>query len=383
MNQMKRILLPLMILTGGVILTIAILSSSDEHQEKIGQVQTRPLVAIEIAEAITHQVVLNAWGELKPREITKLSLQVSGRVNHLHPNFVEGGIIKKGEVIFAIENDDYLTQIIESEANLASAQSKLAQEIAEANVAKTQWRNIKEQATLLSLREPQLLYARATVKSAQANLSQSKRNLERTQFKSPYDALIIKRDVGLGELASQGAILGEVYNIERADIVLPIPQFDFDFLPKQVKGLIAKVEFDNGQRNAYISRELGIVSDKTRMNHIVTTIEDPYAIHNDADSLKFGQYVKVKVSAKTLNNVILINQDHVDNNTVWLLDENEKLQQQSIIVERTEGKSLYVSGLQNGDQLVVKLPSYPQIGMKVRRNDLTLANELTLLKEAE
>jgi len=380
---MKRALLPILILTGGIVFTSVIFSSSGQPDKKSEQVQTRPLVAVEIAGAITHQVTLNAWGELKPREITKLSLQVSGRINHLHSNFVEGGIIKKGEVIFAIENDDYLTQIIESEANLASAQSKLAQEIAEANVAKTQRRNSKEQATLLSLREPQLLYARATVKSAQANLSQSKRNLERTLFKSPYDALIIKRDVGLGELASQGAILGEVYNIERADIVLPIPQFDYNFLPKELKGLTAVVEFNGGQRNAYISRELGIVSSKTRMNHIVATIEDPYAIHSNIDNLKFGQYVNVKVSANALKDVFLINQDHVDNSHVWLLDKNEQLQKQLITVVRVQGKNNYISGLQNGDLLVVKLPSYPQVGMKVRRKETTLANELALLKEAE
>ena len=380
---MKRALLPLLILTGGVILTFVIFASSEQHDKKTKQVQTRPLVAVVKAQAVTHQVILSAWGELTPREITKLSLQVSGRINYLHHNFIEGGIIKKGEVIFTIENDDYLTQITESEANLASAQSKLAQEVAEANVAKTQWRNNKEQATLLSLREPQLLHAHAAVKSALAKLSQSKRNLSRTAFESPYDALIINRDVGLGQLASQGAILGEIYNIELADVILPIPQFDYGFLPKKLNGLEASVEFNGQQRGAYISRELGTVSSKTRMSHIVSTIEDPYALHNNLESLKFGQYVNVKISAKTLSDVFLINQDHVDDNHVWLLDQHEQLQKQAITVVRAQGKNLYISGLRNDDLLVVKPPSFPQVGMKVRRKENSLANELALVKEAE
>jgi RND family efflux transporter MFP subunit len=380
---MKRALLPLLILTGGITLTFAIFAFGDKHESKPEQVKTQPLVAVTVVQAVSHQVLLSAWGELKPREITKLSLQVSGRINHLHDNFIEGGIIKKGEVIFTIENDDYLTQIIESEANLASAKSKLAQEVAEANVAKSQWRNNQEQATLLSLREPQLLHARASVKSAQAKLSQSQRNLSRTAFKSPYDALVTNRDVGLGQLANQGAIVGEIYNIEHADVILPIPQFEYDFLPKKINGIDAIVEFNGQYRSAYVSRELGTVSSKTRMRHIVSTIEDPYAIHNDLENMQFGQYVNVKVSAKTLNNVFLINQDHVNDNHVWLLDKNHQLQKTPITTVRAQGKNLYITGLKSGDLLVTRPPSYPQVGMKVRRKVNTLAHELMLLKEAE
>jgi len=379
---MKRVLLPFLILAGGGILTSVIFASGHKLDSNIEKMKTRPLVSVTEVKSVDHQVLLSAWGELKPREITKLSLQVSGRVNHLHDNFIEGGIIKKGEVIFTIENDDYLTQIIESEASLASARSKLAQELAEANVAKSQWRNNKEQATLLSLREPQLLHARASVKSAQAKLSQSQRNLSRTAFKSPYDALVIIRDLGLGQLANQGAIVGEIYNIEHADVILAIPQFEYDFLPKKVNGIDATVEFNGHRRSAYISRELGTVSSKTRMSHIVSTIEDPYAIHHDLENMQFGQFVNVKVPAKTIHGVFQINQDLVNDNHVWLLDQNDQLQKRPITTVRAQGKNLYISGLKNGDLLVTRPPSYPQVGMKVRRKLNTLAHELSLLKEA-
>jgi len=369
MNKIFKVALPLLILASGIFFTLAILASSDPTALLKSEVRSAPIVETKVVERISHSVILTSWGELQPKEKTKLSLQVNGRVESVHASFVEGGIIKKGDVIVTIEPDDYLTQVVEAEANLASANSQLIQEKAKAEVAVVQHQQIQlnknKAISSLGLRKPQLLHAHATVKSAQAKLQQSKRNLQRTKLIAPYDALVVKRDIGLGQLASSGEKLGEIYNIENAEIKLPIPQFELGFLPNKVNGIKAKISVNGDKRNAVIARELGLVSNQTRTNHLIAIVDDPYSVRGKVDTLKFGQYVKVSVQAKTLENVFLLSQDDVNNSKVWLLIDNQ-LQQKLVDIVRTEGKSLYVKGLKEGDVLVTKLPEYPQNGMQVR-----------------
>jgi len=369
-----KILLPILILSGGLLLVSGILSASIKGAEKKKMSQVIPIVETRALQATQHQVILTSWGEIQAKEKTILSLQVSGRVNQIHPSFIAGGIIQKGDIILTIGQEDYQTQLIESEATLANVISALELSKAKANVAKVNFKNVAiDKRSALGLHQPQLRSAEAAVRSAQARLSQSKRNLARTQLIAPYDALVIAKNVGLGQLAISGSNLGEIYNIESAEVHLPISKQDMPFLPKNINGLEAKVGLEQGFRPATVDRDLGIVDAKTRMNHIIVVIQDPYSIRVDATRLKFGQFIEVKVQAKPLAQVYLLDQDELDNNQVWLLAVDSTLKQQAVSVVRTQGKQVLVTGLTDNDILVSQTPEYPQNGMKVLSQHRLLA----------
>jgi len=369
-----KILLPILILSGGLLLVSGILSASIKGAEKKKMSQVIPIVETRALQATQHQVILTSWGEIQAKEKTILSLQVSGRVNQIHPSFIAGGIIQKGDIILTIGQEDYQTQLIESEATLANVISALELSKAKANVAKVNFKNVAiDKRSALGLHQPQLRSAEAAVRSAQARLSQSKRNLARTQLIAPYDALVIAKNVGLGQLAISGSNLGEIYNIESAEVHLPISKQDMPFLPKNINGLEAKVGLEQGFRPATVDRDLGIVDAKTRMNHIIVVIQDPYSIRGDATRLKFGQFIEVKVQAKPLAQVYLLDQDELDNNQVWLLAVDSTLKQQAVSVVRTQGKQVLVTGLTDNDILVSQTPEYPQNGMKVLSQHRLLA----------
>jgi len=374
MKKSLKIFLPILILGCGGVLAGAIMSTSVKGADKKTTEQALPLVEIRDLQATSHQVKITSWGEIEPKEKTLLSLQVSGRVNQTHPSFIAGGIIHKGDVILTVEQDDYLTQLVESEATLANAISALEQSKAKANVAKENLKHIAiNKRSALGLHQPQLNSAMAAVESAQARLKQSQRNLARTRLIAPYDALVITKNVGLGQLANAGNNLGEIYNIESAEVHLPIPKQDMLFLPDNISGLGAKLSNGKTLRTIVIDRDLGIVDSKTRMNHIIGEIRDPYGIHNKLAPLKFGQFVEIKVQAKRLTAVYLLDQDELDNEKVWLLDDDSKLKQHRVNILRTEGKQVYVSGLSNEQRLVSQPPEYPQVGMKVRTQHTLVA----------
>lgn len=365
-----KILLPLLILVIGFGGMTAIKASANKEEDK-DAVDTRPTVKVETAIAEDYQVKITSYGEVAPLESTMLSAQVSGEVTSWHPNFVAGGLVLRGDTLFNIEKDTYEAALLQAEANLTLAQSQLIEEQARADVAKREAKGLsKNTVSDLYLRKPQLLSAQASVKSAQARLKIAQRDLANCDVKAPYDALVIKRNLGVGQYVNQGAQIGVIYNIETAEISFPIAGFDREFLPADIaqqEAIVSTKGYNAISRNATISRDLGIIDQETRMSQLVVRVEDPYSLKSSQPPLKFGHYVEVSFAGKTLNNVYRLPQALVTNRIIWVLDEEEQMQPKRVEILREEGAYFLISeGLENQDKLITTLPEYPQKGMKVK-----------------
>jgi RND family efflux transporter MFP subunit len=376
-----RGILPLVILVigfGGM----SVIKASGEVDEENEPVDTRPTVKVETAVAEDYQVRITSYGEVKPLESTMVSAQVSGEVLTWHLNFVPGGLVLRGDTLFTIEADTYEAALLQAEADLSLAQANLIEEQARADVAEREAKGSK--VSDLYLRKPQMLSAQASVKSAQARIKIAQRDLDNCAIKAPYDALVIKRDLGVGQYVNQGAQVGELYNIESAEVSFPIAGFDREFLPSDITQQIATIStkgYNAIIREGKVTRDLGVIDQSTRMSQLVVRIEDPYSLNSSLPPLKFGHFVEISFPGKTLNQVYRLPQELVNNRIIWVLDENQAMQPQRVEILREEGAYFLISeGLKNKDQLIMTLPEYPQKGMKVKiaepANDLALKQSI-------
>jgi len=365
-----RWVFPFVALIVGVVGFMGINAIAQEPEKK-EVIDTRPTVQVEPVAANDHQVIINSYGEVKPLESTQLSAQVSGEVLSWHPNFVAGGIVARGETLFTIEKDNYEAAVLVAEAEIARAQAGLIEEQAQAQVAADEAKRFPSKArTDLFLRKPQVLSAQASVKSAQAALKRAQRDLDNCEVTAPYDALVISRNVGVGQFVTMGSQVAELNNIETAEVIIPIAGFDSVFLPERIKGITATIiqkGLNSFTREGVIDRDLGIVDNATRMSSLVVRIEDPYGLKNIQPAIKFGSYVQVNFAGAMLNNIYRLPQELVNNKTVWIVNEEQQLEPRKVTVIREEGEYFYISdGLQADDKLVITLPEYPQKGMAVK-----------------
>ena len=374
-GNVLRWIFPFVALTLGVVGFAAINAIAKESDKK-EVIDTRPTVQVEAVSANNHQVIINSYGEVQPLENTQLSAQVSGEVVSWHPSFVAGGVVGRGEILFTIEKDNYEAAVLQAEAELARAQAMLIEEQAQAKVAEDEAKRFPNKArTDLFLRKPQVLSAQAAVKSAQAALKRAQRDLDNCEVSAPYDALVVSRNVGVGQFVTMGAQVAELNNIETAEVIIPIAGFDSVFLPERVKGVTAtviKTGLNGFTRQAVIDRDLGIVDNATRMSSLVVRIEDPYGLTNQQPAIKFGTYVQVNFAGTMLNNIYRLPQELVNNQTVWVVNDEQQLEPRKVKVIREEGEYFYISdGLEANDKLVTTLPEYPQKGMAVKIAGLT------------
>ncbi len=235
-NTLIKILLPIFTLAIGIGVMQGIKATGQEEAEK-EEVDVRPVVTTKLARAEDYQVILSSFGEVKSVEDTMLSAQVSGEVTSWHENFVPGGLIRRGDILFSIDKSRYESAVLQAEADVSTAEASLIEEKARGEVAKREAKTLpSRKVTDLYLRKPQLLSAKASLKSAQARLKVAKRDLEFCDVKAPYDALVINRDIGVGQFVNQGAQVAQISNIEAAEVVFPVAGFDNAFLPDKLEG---------------------------------------------------------------------------------------------------------------------------------------------------
>lgn len=372
MTKKKQIILPLIILAIGGLLYSVFASMKMPPEEKT-QVDITPIVAVENIRVAPLALQVDSYGIVKPKYETQLVAQVSGQILELSEVFVRGGFVKEGQLLARIDPNDYEAALIDAQANLASARASLQKERAQGKVAEREWQKITHSSpTELSLRKPQLAQELARVKAAQASVLRAERNMERTEVKAPFDAMIAERDIGLGSFVGKGSAIGKLLSTAVAEVRLPVADNQLQFLLNQ--GQNAQVNllgtFAGKEQiwQAVINRSEGVIDDKSRMSYLVAEVQDPYRLTSISEDnpLRFGSYVQAKILGVELPQASLLPSYLVVNNKVALLNKDSTLHYVNVDIVRQQGSQVIVaSGLVDGDQLIVSALDYPVEGMKL------------------
>ena len=386
-----QIILPFVILTLGILAFLAFKLMKKPPEEK-KKIDTTPIVAVEAIKVRPLILEVSSYGVVHPKYETTLIAQVTGEIVELSDTFIRGGFVNKGQLLARIDPNDYHAALIDAQASMASARAALEKEVAQGKVAEREWKQITDTSpTELSLRKPQLAQELARVKSAQAAILRAERNLQRTEIRAPYDAMVAERSIGLGAFVNVGKQMGKVLATNTAEIRLPVADNQLQFLHQQ--GLNAQVKLTGNyagkavQWLATITRSEGVIDNKSRMSYLVVEINDPYllraksnthttnttSINNHSTNhipLRFGSYVQAKILGIEIANASIIPRYLVVNNRLAILDNDLKLHYATVDIVRQQGGDVIVAnGLLDGDQLIVSALDYPIEGMK-----LALAN---------
>jgi len=382
----KQILLPVAVLAAGIALAFGLSAMKTPPEEKPEQ-DTRPLVAAQNVNIDAITLDVKSYGVVKPKDRTELVAQVSGQVISVAEQFVEGAFVKQGDILARIDPNDYEADLIEAEAGLAQASSALEIERAQAHVAKAEWERIKSDssdaiASELYLRKPQLAEKMANFRSAQARVKRTKRNLERTYIKAPYDAIINQRTISLGSVVSAGSKFGELSATSVAEVRLPVADKELQYLDNGGIGALVTLnaEFAGKQTTwqAKVVRSEGVVDQTSRMSYLVAQLPTPYA--DNTKPLRFGSYINATIKGRALDNAIIVPHHLVKNNKIAILNDDHPLSFKTLnIVREQNGMVIADQGLNSGEQLITSALEYPTEGMAVKLEGTEPKSDVTQL----
>jgi RND family efflux transporter MFP subunit len=119
-------------------------------------------------------------------------------------NYTDGGFVKKGDLLFLIEQTMYQAKVKEAQAELDSAKAQLLNAEAEFTRQETLLRqNVTAQNTYDQAKAKRDS-ARANVENQEGNLTVAQTNLGYTSVTAPFDGVVTKHLVSVGELVGNG-----------------------------------------------------------------------------------------------------------------------------------------------------------------------------------
>ncbi len=394
-------LLSLLVLAVGLV-AIVVLVKLRKPPERAEQEVLAPLVKVRKVTADDIQVFVQGYGTVQPKVQVDIIPEVAGKVVFVHSELKAGGIIRANEKIVQIDPRDYELAVRQAEATVAEAQVGLDTEIAEADVARREWRRLnpeKDPDSPLVFREPQIRRARATLESAKAQLAIAQLRLERTTISLPFDALIASESADLGQYVGIGQRLATAYGIDAFEVEVPLQDDDlawFDAL--QTSGELTDgtdrdrapadvfADFAGGTNTwaGHVVRTTGQVDLTSRMIPVVVEIPRPLDAADGKPPLLPGTFVEVRIAGKTLHDAVAVPREAIHGaNRVWLVQDG-RLMIRPLEIVRTDEQYAYVtSGLPDEAVIVTSALDAVVDGMDVRVSQDTPDGGAKPVDEAE
>jgi multidrug efflux system membrane fusion protein len=385
-SAITRIGLPLGVLGVGVLGAGAMVMMRPEVETRRPEA-IPPLVRVQAVELHEVELTVKSQGTVSPRTESQLVPEVAGRIIWVSPSYVSGGFFESGETLLRVDPHDYRQAVIQARAQVASARLRLAQEEAEAVVARKEWEELGEgDGSPLTLREPQLEDARAALASAEASLETAKRNLERTEIRAPYAGRLRQKNVDVGQFVTVGSPVARIYAVDYAEIRLPLPDDDLAFidLPLDYRGeqtralgprvtLRADFAGRSHEWEGRIVRTEGEIDATTRMVHAVARVKTPYGRveGRDRPPLAAGLYVQAEIEGRTVEGVAALPRAALRGRAqVLVVDRDDRLRFRDVDVLRaTHDEIVVAGGLEEGERVCLSPMETVTDGMRVRTRD--------------
>ena len=331
-------------------------SSNAQPKAAAGQPQ-----AMAVAVTVIEEQEVTTWDEFSGRleavERVDVRSRVAGQVKSVH--FVEGALVKRGELLVTIDPEPYAAEVERAEAQAVAAQARLNYAKSEHQRAKRLWDESAIARRELDERVNAELEAEANLRAAQAALTSAKLNLSYTQVRAPVAGRAGKLEITVGNLVAAGPGAPVLTTLVSVNPIYA--SFDADehvvlrALHDGAKGLSVEAEtVTNGGRQ--LRGRLQLIDNQ--VNTKSGTVRVRAVFDNRDGSLIPGQYVKLRMGRAKAEPAILVSERAVgtdqDKRYVFVVGPDDKAVWRQVTLGGTaNGQRIVTAGLEPGERIVV------------------------------
>jgi RND family efflux transporter MFP subunit len=229
-------------------------SAAEQAMSVAAAAPTIPVVMPKV-QSVTDYVELT--GNAASVNTVKLISRVEGYLEQLH--FADGALVKKGDLLFTVQPDQYKAQMQQAQAQLLAQQAALFYAKLEVVRYTALFRKNAATATEVDKWNYQQKAAEAGILGAQAQIEIAQLNLDYTEVRAPFDGLMGRHLVDPGNVvggAGQQAALAEIMQLDPIYVVATLSEQQMLDIRKNIDQRrltltdLVKVPVDVGLQNA-------------------------------------------------------------------------------------------------------------------------------------
>lgn len=311
--------------------------------------------------------------------------------------FQEGSVVKRGQLLYSIDPEQYKSIESSKMSGLAEAQTMLVK-------AESDLNRIRPLAAINAVSQRDLdaavasyEAAQAKVEAEQAQLKYARINLGYTRIESPIDGIIGRTDAKTGEYVGKSPnpiVLNTVSRIDTILVNFSISESDFLQLSRMINSRADKATLSGEEQKTRKADISLILADGSLFNHpgrfnfadrqvdpMTGTILFQAAFPNPEKLLRPGQFARIKVILAEIENGLLIPQRSVKEfqgvYQVFALSENDEIEVKNVkLGPKVGGMWLVEDGLKAGDRIVFEGLNLVRPGQKTSPEKVEIPQEL-------
>lgn len=350
----------------GVMLLSVLLVGCDNS---VAQNAAPPAPAVSAADVVVKSI--SQWdsfnGRIEAVESVQLRPRVSGYIDKV--NYTDGQEVKKGEVLFTIDDRTYRAALEQAQANLARAKTQASLAQSEANrtdklvntnvVSREEWEQRRSAAT----------QAQADIRAAQAAVDAAQLNLDFTKVTAPIDGRASRALITSGNLVTAGdtaSVLTTLVSQKTVYVYFDVDEStylhyqnlarsgqgasnDHTALPVEI-GLTGEEGYPHQGKVDFLDNQLTPSTGTIRMRALLDNAQRQFTP---------GLFARVRLPGSAEFKATLIDDKAVltdqDRKYVYIVDKEGKAQRRDITPGRlADGLRIVRQGLNPGDKVIVE-----------------------------
>ena len=274
-----------------------------------------------VAKVEDHEPFLSAFGRVKTQRIGNLSFGVSGTISYLSEKFVNGGKVKKGEILGKLDEEKFLLIVkrLQTDIKELTKQIDLRKKQLDRNKIMLEKKVISP-----SVYDEELIkYSKSQqmLNNSKANLGLAKKDLKDATLIAKSNGIISNVSAHEGLLVSSNSMLGTFRSLDHVEIEFIVPAKIFSISEKLI-GKKIEVYWETGseklvRKNAIITRFQGIINDDSGGGKIFAKFSD-----DKNDLIPLDSFVKIIYPLEKFDSIIKIPESALFNKQFIFVIEN-------------------------------------------------------------
>lgn len=325
-------------------------NSAKTKDEKLTEIPVVKLKVVDTALAFDYVADIQAARNIEIRA------RVQGFIEHILVD--EGKQVKKGQLLFKMNDKEYLIQLSQAKSKLASANSSV--QIAEVELERI--KTLVEKKVIskseMTLGMARLAEAKAKASEALSIIDDANQKLSYLSVRAPFDGIIDRIPLKTGSLVNEGALLTTLSDSRNMYAYFDISENEYLQFIRSGKGHFSQhsettLILSDGHIYPFKGK---IQTQESSFSESTGSIAYRAMFPNPDRILKHGASGKVQLISK-LENTLLVPQKSVfeiqDKNYVFVVDEKNKVKMKSFVPKMRLAEYYVVSsGLKAGENIV-------------------------------
>jgi cobalt-zinc-cadmium efflux system membrane fusion protein len=304
-------------------------------------------------------------GKLDAQNSANVVAKSSGKVGGIMVDV--GTPVSEGQTMIVLESDDLAATVAASQAGVESAQ--ITYDLAGKQFERGQalfTSGALSQADFDNNYKGALDKARAALKSAQATLAQNQVRYNDTFIKSPLTGVVTARNINVGELAGGSTALVTVMNLDKLVVTVNVNENEVNRIKVGQEVAVKVSAVSETPLRGIISNIAMAANTSTKVFPIKVQIE------NKNHVLKPGMFAEASFTWVGNPGLLVPNTAVVPDNTnkkVYIITDGIAKSVNVVTGESDAQNTLILSGIKEGDQIVMNVPGALKDGTKVKPSE--------------